>query len=570
MSSLRIALAQVNPVMGHFDHNLNLIRRILDGSRAQACDLVLFPELVLCGYPPEDLLLRSGFIQDAGEALNSLLPATRGLTAVIGYPCLQDGHLYNAAALLSDGKLRGVYHKMELPNYGVFDEKRYFKAGHQPLTFELHGLRLGLTICEDIWIPGGRCEQVLAPCHLDGVINISASPFHVAKTEERINILEDFQRVTGAAMFYVNLLGGQDELVFDGGSMVLDKQGAGMQRAGQFREELLVADWESSCTPWPEGLGPAVIIGTKPMASKPPLPAPAVIASLQAVEEIHQALVLGLRDYVRKNNFKKVVLGLSGGIDSAVTAALAVEALGRDQVVVVTMPSRFSSQDTRNDALACAGQLGLEYLLLPIEPVVEKYQEVLAQSFQGLPPGLEMENLQARIRGNYLMALSNKFGYLVLTTGNKSETAVGYCTLYGDMAGGFAMIKDVYKTTVYALAELINHKAGRPLIPRSVIERPPTAELRHDQKDEDSLPPYVLLDPILKAYIEEDLAPEDIVAKGHDLHTVLEVIHLVDRNEYKRRQAPPGVKITPKAFGRDRRMPITNQYGTHLRKQFQS
>lgn len=570
MPSLRIALAQVNPILGHFDYNLDLIRRVLDQGRARAWDLVLFPELVLCGYPPEDLLLRPGFIQDAEEALHTLLPATHGLTAVIGYPCLEGGHLYNAAALLSDGEYCGVYQKMELPNYGVFDEKRYFKAGRQALTLELNGLRLGLTICEDIWIPGGRCEQALAPYHLDGVINISASPFHVTKTEERLNILEDFQRVTGAAMFYVNLVGGQDELVFDGGSIMLPKEGAGLIRAPQFQEKLLVVDWESPRTPWPNGLGPTIKMTTRAHQSKPFLEAAHTVMPMHAIEEIHQALLLGLRDYVRKNNFKKVVLGLSGGLDSAVTAALAVEALGRDDVIVVTMPSRYSSMNTRNDAIACARQLGLECLVIPIEPVVERYQEMLAKSFAGSPPGLEMENLQARIRGNYLMALSNKFGYLVLTTGNKSETAVGYCTLYGDMAGGFALIKDVYKTTVYALAELINRKAGRALIPQSVIDRPPTAELRHDQKDEDALPPYVKLDPILKAYIEEDQSPEDIAAKGHDLNIILEIIRLVDLNEYKRRQAPPGVKITPKAFGRDRRMPITNQYGTHLRKQFDS
>jgi NAD+ synthase (glutamine-hydrolysing) len=556
MTSMRIALAQINPVMGQFQENVGRIAESMERARQQGTDLVAFPELSLCGYPPEDLLLKPRFLRDNQIALEALIPRSAELAAVIGFAHRQDGKTYNAAAVLDHGRLAGIYHKIELPNYGVFDEKRYFWPGAAPLPLVWKDLAVQLTICEDVWVPGGTTENAVLAGRADIVLNISASPFHAGKLAVRQAILSGFARRTLTWVAYANLVGGQDELVFDGGSMVVDPGGKVRALGRRFGEDLLIFDLE---VPAPRGAGAeglrleATARECRPL-SRDPEPA------LGDDEEIYQALVLGTRDYLRKNGFRQAVIGLSGGIDSCLTAAVAVDALGAEQVVGVTMPSQYTSAETLADAGVIARNLGIRLLNLPVKPVFDAYHRQLAGELGDRPEGVAYENLQARIRGNILMALSNRFGWLVLTTGNKSEIATGYCTLYGDMAGGFAVIKDVPKTRVYQLADFVNRRAGRELIPASVIRRPPTAELRPNQKDEDSLPPYAVLDPILAAYVEEDRAPEEIAALGFDPAVVREVVRLVDRTEYKRRQAPPGIKITPKAFGRDRRLPITNAY----------
>ncbi|MBI4962695.1 MAG: NAD+ synthase [Desulfomonile tiedjei] len=561
MASLRVAQAQVNTTVGNFRENLEKIRAWADRARTEAVDIVTFPELALCGYPPEDLLIKPGFLRANLAALDELVRHCRGINLIVGFAHRVNGKVYNAAALISDGALIDVYHKIELPNYGVFDEKRYFVPGSSCLVFDLAGALFSVTICEDIWIPGSDTESCATKNGADFVLNISGSPYHAGKLILRRAIVARFAAATGTTVFYNNLVGGQDELVFDGGSMVVDSKGTLLSSAAMFEEDLLVTDIE--ITPAPRKNRPWNMNG--PIRALPPADASvrkpvtrSITLEVDRIEEIYKALVLGTRDYVRKNGFRNVVIGLSGGIDSSLVAAVAVDALGSEHVVGVTMPSQYTSNETFSDAGHLAANLNMRLITVPVKDILGSYFEALEEPFREGTPCVEGENLQARIRGNILMALSNRFGFLVLTTGNKSETAVGYSTLYGDTAGGFAVIKDVPKTLVYELAAYVNKKAGKDIIPRSVIERPPSAELRPDQKDEDSLPPYEVLDPILKAYVEEDKAPDEIESFDPDL--VREVVRMVDRNEYKRRQAPPGVKITPKAFGRDRRLPITNQY----------
>lgn len=562
MGALRIAMAQINPTVGDLSGNVRKIIRWIDRARDRGADIVTFPELALCGYPPEDLLLKIGFLRDCRSALEKLAPHCRDLAVLVGFPDFSDGKVYNAAALLSDGNLLDVYHKIELPNYGVFDEKRYFDVGSRCLVFRMAGIHLSVTICEDIWIPGSKTERCAIQNGAEFVLNISGSPFHAGKQEAvRMGIVTRFAAATNTIVFYNNMVGGQDELVFDGGSMAVYPNGKVISCGLRFEEDLLVTDVEGRGSPVEESPwnlhGPMLEVAGSSGLERPTEP-PRKSPPPTRVEEIYKALVLGTRDYIRKNGFTTVVVGLSGGIDSALTAAIAVEALGKDHVLGVTMPSRYTSDDTLSDAGRVAKSLGIRLITVPIEGIFRAYLDALQDPFQEGSPGIENENIQARIRGNILMALSNRFGWLVLTTGNKSETAVGYCTLYGDMAGGFAVIKDVPKTLVYEVCEYINTKAGTEVIPQSIVDRPPSAELRPDQKDEDSLPPYSALDQILRAYVEEDKEPAEI--EGIDRDMVKDVVRMVDRNEYKRRQAPPGIRITPKAFGRDRRLPITNHY----------
>ena len=564
MPTLRIAQAQINPVVGDLRHNAERIISVMEQARARGADLVVFPELAICGYPPEDLLLKPRFLKDTALALGRVAQAAQGIHAVVGHAEVLEGEARNSAALLGQGRVLGSYQKMELPNYGVFDEKRYFTPGEGPLLFELKGARLILSICEDVWVAGSANERAARRHGAQVVVNISASPFHAGKLALRREIVAGFARRTGCWVCYDNLLGGQDELVFDGGCLLIDPQGVMRGCARRFQEDLLVCDLDlpSALPIAPPATPDRLLVLEAPVAGNPPgsVASPACAPELGPLEEVHQALVLGTRDYVRKNGFRKVVLGLSGGIDSALTAVVAVEALGKGNVIGVTMPSQFTSGATLGDAELLAANLDIRLITVPIKFILDVYLEHLAGAFGPGPLGVEVENLQARIRGNILMSLSNRFGWLVLTTGNKSETAVGYCTLYGDMAGGFAMIKDVPKTLVCQLSKHVNARANREVIPQSVLERPPSAELRPDQRDEDSLPPYAVLDPILKAYVEQDKVLDEIAAEGFDPAVVREVVRLVDLNEYKRRQAPPGVKITPKAFGRDRRLPITNHY----------
>jgi len=566
MQSLRLALSQINPTVGDLDGNVRTIADGIEAARDAGADLVVFPELALCGYPPEDLLLKPQFLADCRRALDDVARHTSGIAALVGFPDVTRGHVFNAAAVLGDTRLLATYHKIELPNYGVFDEKRYFTQGARCVVFEVNGISVSVTVCEDIWLDYGAAEHHATTNRAAIVANLSASPYHAGKLALRRQVLARFARRTRAFVAYTNLVGGQDELVFDGGSLVLDPEGEPLAVAQRFEEALLVADIqlpERQAQAPPRQVngrwGKRIALTSSNSQRREPSPAPPATA-LSHLEEVHQALLLGTRDYVRKNGFQKTVVGLSGGIDSALTAAIAVEALGAGNVVAVTMPSHHTSSDTRTDAARLAANLGVPLLTIPIKAVLDTYLDALAPHLGPGEPGVETENLQARIRGNLLMALSNRFGWLVLTTGNKSETAVGYCTLYGDTAGGFAVINDVPKTLVYQLAEQINLAAGRDLIPASILTRPPTAELRPDQLDTDSLPPYDTLDPILRAYVEEDKAPDDIAGNGFDPDTVRRVVRLVDRSEYKRRQSPPGVKITPKAFGRDRRLPITNRY----------
>jgi NAD+ synthase (glutamine-hydrolysing) len=545
---LRIALAQTNVTVGDLDGNRRRIVENASRAREAGAELVLFPELALCGYPPEDLLFRRRFLHDCRSALDALADETTAdgaVAALVGFPDRTNDGVCNALALLRGGRVCDIYHKIELPNYGVFDEARYFDPGVGGVEIEVSGVPLGLTVCEDIWIRDGGPERNVGSGRARVVLNASASPFHAGKVAERREIVVGFARRTGAFVCYCNLVGGQDELVFDGGSLAVDSRGTVVAEAERFREDLVLVDVDA------DGAGRAV-------ERRP-------VRALDAVDEVHEALVLGTRDYVHKNGFHDAVIGLSGGIDSAVAAAVAVDALGAQHVVNVTMPSQYTSSETRSDAERLAANLGTRLITSAIKAIYETYEAALAEHLgpegsRDAAADVATENLQARIRGNLLMALSNRYGWIVLTTGNKSETATGYCTLYGDMAGGFAVIKDCPKTLVYRLAERFNRVAGREVIPQSILDRAPSAELRPDQKDSDSLPPYPVLDPILRMYVEEDRSAEDIVAAGFDPEVVARTIRLVFRSEYKRRQAPPGVKITPKAFGRDRRLPITNRY----------
>ncbi len=590
---MRLALCQLNATVGDIAGNAQRICAGIAAARAAGADVVLTPELALTGYPPEDLLLREHFLDDAEQALAALAGEVRGITAVVGYPEREraTGALYNTAVVLADGAVRTRYRKLHLPNYGVFDERRYFTPGLEGATVELAGARVGLTVCEDLWEPGPPASQEAAQgARL--LANISASPYHAGKGRERERLFAQRAREHGVFVAFCALVGGQDELVFDGHSFVLDPRGETIARAAQFAEELLVCEID---------LDGAARASTKDKSETPAPTSQApgagtLHALIEPVEaEVYAALTVGLRDYVEKNGFKHVVLGLSGGIDSALVACVAVDALGAERVSVAIMPSRFSSTSTRDDAHKLAQALGVGVYELPIEQPMDAYRATLQEAFAGRGQDITEENLQARVRGNLLMALSNKFGWLVLTTGNKSEMSVGYTTLYGDLAGGFAVIKDVPKTLVYRLCEWRNSPAGarspagipstgtpstgtpsaatppvapRPRVPRvpapippSIIARAPSAELREDQRDEDSLPPYDLLDRILEGYVERDEGPEQLVASGLPEAEVRRVVRLVDLAEYKRRQAPPGIKITTRAFGRDRRMPITNRYG---------
>jgi NAD+ synthase (glutamine-hydrolysing) len=566
MPVIRIAQAQINTTVGDFSSNSAKIIDAIQRARDYGADIITFPELSICGYPPEDLLLKRGFLQDNLDALERIREYTQEITAVVGHADYIDGKVYNAASVFQGGKRAATYHKVELPNYGVFDEKRYFMKGCRVVVFEMKEIRFFLTICEDIWIEGGFQEGSVKTAHADIILNISASPFHAGKLDLRIQTAARFARIGNAFFCFNNLVGGQDELVFDGGSFIMDPQGKVLLRAPRFREAVLIADIEIEAPETLERRGQGDGTNPRPvrLESYEDHPrrqlSPRVTEANGRLEEIYQALILGTRDYVAKNGFKQVLIGLSGGIDSALTAVIAVDALGSDNVVGVTMPSPYTSGETLGDAECLAGNLKIRLITVPIRNIYQAYLDATNDILDNRRHGIAHENIQARIRGNLLMALSNQFGWLVLTTGNKSEIAVGYCTLYGDMAGGFAVIKDVPKTLVFELSEYVNRSQGREIIPESVIARPPSAELRPDQKDEDSLPPYPMLDSILHAYVEEDKAPNEIIGAGFDQKIVKDVIRMVNLNEYKRRQGPPGVKITPKAFGRDRRLPITNAY----------
>jgi NAD+ synthase (glutamine-hydrolysing) len=570
---LRVALAQINPTVGDIEGNARVIADRIDAARDEGAAMVVLPELALTGYPPEDLLLKTSFLQEAAAALDELASRAHGIVALVGFPELTDD-VYNAAAVLADGEVVAVYHKMYLPNYGVFDEQRYFQAGSEAAIFELNGVPIGVTICEDIWEPGPPATtEALAGAQL--IVNLSASPYRAGFGRGRERMLVQRAIDNLASVVFVNTVGGQDELVFDGHSLAIDQDGRVIARCPQFEESMAL------CTIDPREVAAARLRDTRHRANVrrqrreearvvhlASLEVPAdgetvggVVSPLLDPEaEIYAALRTGLRDYVDKNGFERVVLAISGGIDSALVALVAVDALGADRVTCVSMPSPFSSEGTRADARAIAENLGVDFMEIEIDEAMKAYDDMLADAFDGRDPDITEENVQARIRGNVVMALSNKFGWLVLTTGNKSELSVGYATLYGDMAGGFAVIKDVFKGWVYRLVRWRNADAGRELVPASVLDRPPSAELRYEQRDQDSLPPYELLDEILRLYVEEDLDALELVRRGLPKDDVERVIRLVDRAEYKRRQAPPGIKISMKAFGRDRRLPITNRY----------
>ena len=568
---LTLALAQVDSRVGDLEGNAARIAAGIERARDAGAELVLFPELALTGYPPEDLLLKEHFLRATREAMDELAREAEGIVVLVGFPERADD-VYNALAVLADGSLQAAYRKSVLPNYGVFDEQRYFQVGEGGAVLELGGARLGLTICEDVWTPGPPAsDEALAGAAL--ILNASASPYHAGKGVERERMLIQRARDNLAAVAFCNLVGGQDELVFDGHSLLIDHEGTVLARSPQFEEALTVAtvDLQAALTarlrdtrlrrPVRQALPEVRRIGPLERAEAPDRRVGGEVAPLLGPEaEVYAALEIGTRDYVRKNGFEHAVIGLSGGIDSTLTLLIAVDALGADRVTAVTMPSRYSSQGTRDDARVLAENVGVDLLEIPIGRAMEVYEELLAPAFGDRESDITEENLQARIRGNILMALSNKFGWLVLTTGNKSENSVGYSTLYGDSAGGFAVIKDVPKTLVYRLVEWRDARDADQPVPRSIVERPPSAELRDDQRDTDSLGDYDTLDAILEGYIEEDLEPDQLERLDLPADAIERAIGLVDRAEYKRRQAPPGIKITPRAFGRDRRMPITNGY----------
>ena len=546
--AVRLAIAQINTTVGDIQGNTALIRSYVSQAAGQGAGLVIFPEMSVCGYPPEDLLLRPRFLQDCRLAVEKLASAGAGLTVVVGFPEAHQQTVYNSLAVLRDGQIAGIYRKAILPNYGVFDEQRYFTSGAEPLVIEAGGVNVALTVCEDIWtLP--RLDNLLSKAPPFGlIVNSSASPFHCGKILQRREAVSRCAAHFSRPLLYCNMVGGQDELVFDGRSMAVDRSGSVLAQAAAFEQDLLIIDAEAA--------GENQFEISCPQEQK----LCKGRCEFDSIAEVYNALVLGTRDYVRKNGFTKVLIGVSGGIDSALTAVIAADALGAENVIGVTMPSRFNSPATCADAGKLAESLGIQFRTLHIGEILEQFSKSLSQIQGWDEKGLAYENLQARIRGSALMSLSNQFSCLVLTTGNKSETAVGYSTLYGDTAGGFAVIKDVPKTMVYQLSRYVNDIAGRERIPQSIIDRIPSAELRENQKDSDSLPEYDLLDRILAGYIEQDKSPTELIASGLPAKTVEKVVRLVDRSEYKRRQCPPGVKITPRAFGRDRRMPITNRY----------
>ncbi len=556
-TTIRIALAQINCTVGDLNGNCRKILEYAEKAERYAADIVSFPELAVTGYPPEDLLLKPKFVEDNVAALQELSRSIRNIVAVVGFVDKGRRGVYNSAAVISAGEIKGVYHKMRLPNYAVFDEKRYFNSGKNPLVFLFGQHPFGVNICEDIWMPGGP-TAAQARYGARFICNINASPYHAGKIKLRQEIIGTQARNNGVVMSYTNMVGGQDELVFDGQSMVVDKDGTLLGRAEAFKEDLLIVDVKLAEEAKVRSAKRLVKVKDSLSRSANVPVERRVVPPLKPAEEVYQALLLGLRDYVQKNGFKKVVLGLSGGIDSALVAVLAADALGKENVMCVFMPSRFSSEESRVDARELCVNLDARFFEISIERVYDAYVETLASVFSGLQPDITEENIQARIRGNIIMALSNKFGWLVLTTGNKSEMSVGYATLYGDMAGGFAVIKDVPKTLVYRLCRWRNSLSRA--IPERVLTKAPSAELKPDQKDTDTLPPYDTLDPILKAYVEEDEDAAKIIRAGYDPETVNRVIKMVDMSEYKRRQSPPGIRITPKAFGKDRRVPITNKY----------
>ena len=584
---LRVALAQINPTVGDIAGNARRIAEHTSAARDGGAGLVVFPELTLSGYPPEDLLLKTSFLDACADALAELAAQTHGIVALVGFPERAED-VYNAAAVLADGEVVAIYRKMYLPNYGVFDEQRYFQSGAEAAIFELNGIPIGISICEDIWEPGPPAmTEALGGAQV--IVNLSASPYRAGYGEQRERMLVQRSVDYLAAVVFVNTVGGQDELVFDGHSLAIDQDGTVLTRCPQFEEAL------SFCTIDPREVAAARLRDTRhrvnvrrqrrtATVADPPVFTLASVSvesegdvvagelapTLEPDAEVYAALRTGLRDYVEKNGFERVLVALSGGIDSALVALLAADALGPERVTCVSMPSPYSSEGTRSDARAIAENLGVDFREISIADAMGAYDEMLADSFADTEPDIAEENVQARIRGNVVMALSNKFGWLVLTTGNKSEMSVGYATLYGDMAGGFAVLKDVYKGWVYRLVSWRNEQAGRELVPGSVLERPPSAELRYEQRDDDSLPPYELLDQLLEGYIEEDLDAVELVRRGLPADQVERVIAMVDRAEYKRRQAPPGIKISTKAFGRDRRLPITNRYVSRVTQELRA
>jgi NAD+ synthase (glutamine-hydrolysing) len=571
---MRLALAQINPIVGDLDGNRELILGRLEEAKAQDADIAVFPELAVTGYPPEDLLLRPGFIRAAQRSLDEIARAARGIVVLVGAPHF-DRDLYNACAVCAGGEVKALYRKRFLPNYGVFDEFRYFAPGNDLILLEHGNSLIGVTVCEDMWQPGPPATD-LALAGAELIVNISASPFHLGRDREREEMFRTRARDNTCYVAFCNTVGGQDELIFDGHSHVIDDEGHALARAPGFEEALLVVDFEPSgvvarrltdarrrALAQQRGAPPEariVHVGVPHRRRDGAALKPQLAPFCDDLEQMRLALELGLSDYVRKNGFRDVVVGVSGGIDSALVAALAVEALGPEHVHCVSMPSRYSSEGTRSDARRLAENLGCDFREISIEPIVEAFLIALAPHFEGLEADLTEENIQARIRGVILMALSNKFGWLLVATGNKSELSVGYATLYGDLAGGFALVKDVFKTDVFRLALHLNGSAGRELIPQTIIDRAPSAELRADQLDEDSLPPYPKLDAVLEAYVEDDRTLDELREDGFDRDIVERAVAMIDRAEYKRRQAPPGVRLRQKAFGRDRRTPITNRW----------
>jgi NAD+ synthase (glutamine-hydrolysing) len=567
---VRVALCQRNLTVGDIDGNLEKIRAGLLLAREVGADLVLFPELTVTGYPPEDLLLKPDFAEMAGTALRELASEVHDVVAVIGFPELQDD-LFNTAAVITGGRIVARYRKRYLPNYGPFDEQRYFARGEETLVLDLEGVKVGVTICEDLWYPGGPAQRSVIEGKADVLINLSASPYHRGKGAQRERMLMTRCEDYGCFLAFCNAIGGQDELVFDGHSLVIDPRGSVLARGRQFEEDTLIVDldlrgvsrrrlhdprWRQR-RPGPSD-GIVVVPLPRPRNRKQALESRLPVQLLGPEEEVYRALCLGTLDYFRKNGFEHAVLGLSGGIDSALALVIAVDALGADLVTAVSMPSRYTAPVNREDAAELARRLDVALIEIPIHPLFECYLQSLEGPFVGTEPNVAEENIQARIRGNLLMALSNKFGWLVLATGNKSEMSVGYATLYGDMAGGFAVLKDVPKTWVYRLARWRNRE--KEVIPQRILDKPPSAELRPGQLDSEALPPYDVLDPIMAAYVEEDRSPDEIAEMGFEPEVVHRVLGLIDRAEYKRRQAPPGIRISPRAFGKDRRLPITNRY----------